>query len=97
MPDDEEKQRKAMARARKASELLSNEAFSHAIEELKTATFKRWQSTTDLAERDRCWITVNLVDKIVDGLSTAVQNGKFSSAALDKILADKAAKAAQAR
>lgn len=94
MLNDEEKQRSAMARARKANELLANEAFSSVIEGMKTEVFKKWQSTTDSAERDRCWVAVNLIDRIVDGLGAAVQNGKFASAALEKILAEKARKAA---
>jgi hypothetical protein len=92
--NDEEKQRNAMARSRKANELLSNEAFTHVVESMKKEVFKKWQSTTDPAERDRCWVAVNLIDRIVDGLGAAVQNGKFASAALEKILADKARKAA---
>lgn len=94
MLNDEEKQRKSMARARKANELLQNEAFAGVVEQMKTEIYKKWQSTTDLSERDRCWVAVNLIDKLVDGLGKAVNDGKFATAALDKILTDKARKAA---
>lgn len=94
MLNDEEKQRKAIHKARKANELLSNEAFSAVVEEMKAAMFKKWQGTTDPAERDRCWVAVNLVDKIVDGLGVAVQNGKFAAAALGDILKKAGKKAA---
>lgn len=88
MTDKKEKQ---IRLGQKAKELLANETFSAAFGSVEAVFVERWKVSTDAAERDRCWMAINIAEKVRLALATFMNNGKIAQADLDRIMSDKAA------
>lgn len=83
----EDKLRKDILKASQAHSILSNEAFTNGIEQIRQGLVTKWMASSDTADRDRCWMAVNLLEKVEGALTIAVMNGKLAQAEIDAIVA----------
>jgi hypothetical protein len=84
---EQDKTADAIALGQKAKALLEDETLGKAFAEIEKRFVDRWKTTTDTAERDRCWMAVNLTTQVKNMLAVYVSNGKLSQQDLDAILA----------
>lgn len=88
---DEEKLRKSVKAGNAAQAMLSGGKldplpFNDAVASLRDELMKRWQSSKTSEERERIWISVNLLEKIPDTLTTIASNGRVAQQDLDRLL-----------
>jgi hypothetical protein len=67
--------------------LLENEAFKDATSALAEQLMDRWRVSSDPNERERIWLSVNLLDQIKAKLAIVANNGKLAKKELDEITA----------
>jgi len=66
--------------------LLENEAFKDATGALAEQLMDRWRVSSDPVERERIWLSVNLLDQIKAKLAIAANNGKLAKKELDELV-----------
>jgi oxalate decarboxylase/phosphoglucose isomerase-like protein (cupin superfamily) len=81
-----DKKEKAIRLGQKAKTLLEDEAFAAAFGVVEQLFVDRWKNSKDAAERDRCWMAINITGHVKTALVTFVSNGKISQQDLDAIL-----------
>lgn len=74
-------------RANRAKALLNDELFNDAIKQVKDGLMETWTVCTIAEQRDRIWISVNLLEQIKSALINTVSNGKVAQTELDAIAA----------
>lgn len=69
------------ARARDASAMLENPLFNEALEHLRTETMNAWVGTKSdqVAERDRLWTMVKMIDRLRGYFETIRDEGRFAA------------------
>jgi len=72
-------------RGLQAAQLLENEAFRDATGALAEQLMDRWRVSSDPNERERIWLSVNLLDQIKAKLVIVVNNGKLAKKELDEL------------
>ena len=72
-------------RAQRAKALLDDELFNDAIKQVRAALMDTWTRCADAGERDRIWISVNLLEQIKSALINTVGSGKIAQAEIDAI------------
>src|SRR5258708_21091594 len=75
----------AINRGLGAAQLTENEAFKKATDALAEQLVDRWRVSTDSAERERIWLSVNLLDQIKGKLAIVANNGKLARKELDEL------------
>src|SRR5215212_9294747 len=75
----------AINRGLRAAQLLESEAFKDATDTLAEQLMDRWRASTDQIERERIWLSVNLLDQIKGKLAIVANNGKLARKELDKL------------
>ena len=75
----------------KAKALLEDETLNKAFAAVDELFIERWKTSTDAAERDRCWMGINIAAQVRSALGVFVDNGKVSQSDLDAILAQEKA------
>lgn len=65
--------------------MLENEAFKDATSALAEQLMDRWRISSDLNERERIWLSVNLLDQIKAKLAIVINNGKLAKKEIDEI------------
>jgi len=83
----EDKLRKDVVRGNEADGLLKSEVFNHGISQIREGLINKWMLTTDAMERDRIWMSVNLLEKITAALVVCVGDGRIAQAEIDAIVA----------
>jgi hypothetical protein len=66
--------------------LLENEAFKDAIGALAEQLMDRWRVSSDSVERERIWLSVNLLDQIKAKLAIVANNGKLAKKEFDELV-----------
>ncbi len=84
MTDKKEKQ---ISLGIKAKQFLADETVTAAFASVESRFVERWKMSTDTAERDRCWMAINITEQVKQALAVFVQNGKISQGDLDDIAA----------
>jgi len=74
-------------RANRAKALLDDELFNDAIKQVRAALMDTWAICPKAEERDRIWISVNLLEQIKSALINTVGSGKVAQAEIDAIAA----------
>lgn len=81
----------------RAREVLENEAFTQAFDDLKTEIIEQWTKSParDEAGREKLYQLLRLTDKLKANLTTSLETGKLARLELDhkESLAKRAAKA----
>src|SRR6266702_4044963 len=86
MPEmTQDKVQGAINRGLRAAQLLENEAFKNATDALAEQLMDRWRVSTDSTERERIWLSVNLLDQIKGKLAIVANNGKLARRELDEL------------
>ncbi len=75
----------AITRGIRAAQLLESEAFKDATSALAEQLMDRWRVSTDSNERERIWLSVNLLDQIKGKLAIVANNGKLAKKELDEL------------
>ena len=75
----------AISRGLRAAQLLENAAFKEATDILAEQLMDRWRVSTDQTERERIWLSVNLLDQIKSKLAIVASNGKLARKELDEM------------
>lgn len=65
--------------------MLENEVFKDATSALAEQLMDRWRISSDLNERERIWLSVNLLDQIKAKLAIVINNGKLAKKEIDEI------------
>lgn len=91
---DDDKLHKKIASGRKAQAMISGGplepvAFKDAVEMLKTELMKAWSGSKSTEDRERIWISVNLLERVADTLTLVASNGRVAEADLDRIISSK--------
>jgi len=73
-------------RGLRAAQLLENEAFKDATGALAEQLMDRWRVSNDAVERERIWLSVNLLDQIKAKLAIVANNGKLAKKELDELV-----------
>ena len=81
----QDKTQAAINRGRRAAQLLENEAFKDATDALAEQLMDRWRVSIDQIERERIWLSVNLLDQIKSKLAIVANNGKLARKELDEL------------
>lgn len=79
-------------RGHRAAQLLESEAFNDATTTLAEQLMDRWRVSNDPNERERIWLSVNLLDQIKAKLTIVANNGKLAKKELDEITAGRRAR-----
>ena len=66
--------------------MLENEAFKDATGALAEQLMDRWRVSNDAVERERIWLSVNLLDQIKAKLAIVANNGKLAKKELDELV-----------
>lgn len=74
-------------RAARAKALMDDEIFNDAIKQVREGLMETWTVCKEADQRDRIWISVNLLEQIKSALINMVSNGKVAQAELDAIAA----------
>jgi hypothetical protein len=82
---NEDRLAEQIGKAQRASALLNDEAFTGAIDGIKAQLIERWQIAKDANERERIWLTVNLVEQVKQALVTTIANGSLSRRELEDL------------
>lgn len=84
---DEFKLHEASRRGASADELMRNEAFHEAFEQIRDVYMDAWRNSDalDVDRRERCHVAVCLLDDIKNQLISTVRNGAVARETLDKI------------
>src|SRR5262249_5820212 len=69
----------------RAAQLLESEAFKDATNALAEQLMERWRVSNDPSERERIWLSVNLLDQIKTKLAIVANNGKLAKKELDEL------------
>src|SRR5438309_8638711 len=86
MPEmTQDKVHAAINRGLRATHLLESEAFKDATDTLAEQLMDRWRVSTDQIERERIWLSVNLLDQIKGKLAIVANNGKLARKELDEL------------
>jgi hypothetical protein len=80
-----DKTQAAINRGLRAAQLLESEAFKDATGALAEQLMDRWRVSTDQTERERIWLSVNLLDQIKGKLAIVANNGKLARKELDEL------------
>ena len=88
---DEAKLRKAAKSGDAAQAMISGGplepfTFKEATEAVREEIMKRWETSKSSEERERIWITIHVLDKIVDRLGIIASNGNVAKGDLDQLL-----------
>jgi hypothetical protein len=75
----------AINRGLRAAQLLESEAFKDATHALAEQLLDRWRISADQTERERIWLSVNLLDQINGKLAIVANNGKLARKELDEL------------
>lgn len=67
--------------------MLEHEAFKDATSALAEQLMDRWRVSSDPTERERIWLSVNLLDQIKAKLAIVANNGKLAKKELDELTA----------
>jgi hypothetical protein len=81
----QDKTQAAINRGLRAMQLLESEAFKDATGALAEQLMDRWRVSTDQTERERIWLSVNLLDQIKGKLAIVANNGKLARKELDEL------------
>jgi len=81
----QDKTQAAINRGLRAAQLLESEAFKDATDALSEQLLDRWRISTDQTERERIWLSVNLLDQIKGKLAIVANNGKLARKELDEL------------
>lgn len=84
---DEFKVREAAARGARAEELMRNEAFTEAFEQVRDVYMDAWRNSDslDVERRERCHVAVCLLDDIKNQILSTVRNGAAARETLDTL------------
>lgn len=74
-------------RAQRAKTLLDDELLNEAFKSLQVGLIETWKTCELPEQRDRIWVSVNVLDQIKATLITAVANGKVAQHQIDAIAA----------
>ena len=74
-----------MGKAQRASALLNDEAFTGAVAAVHKDLIERWEFSKDPNERERIWVSVDVLKKIIGALHATVDSGRVSRDRLDDI------------
>ena len=81
----QDKTQAAINRGLRAAQLLDSAAFKDATDALAEQLMDRWRASTDQTERERIWLSVNLLDQIKGKLAIVANNGKLARKELDEL------------
>jgi hypothetical protein len=81
----QDKTQAAINRGLRAAQLLESEAFKDATDALAEQLMDRWRVSADQIERERIWLSVNLLDQIKGKLAIVANNGKLARKELDEL------------
>lgn len=87
---NEDKTQETINRGLRAARLLDDEAFKDATQSLEQQLTDRWRISTDQTERERIWLSVNLLEQIKGKLVTVANNGKLANKELQELTTGKA-------
>lgn len=81
--------------ANRANEILSNEVFQQVFEDYRTEITEKWKNTPVLngeAAREKCWLMLQMLNKLELSIKTTLETGKLASLDLEykQSLADRA-------
>ena len=84
---NELKLNKDLESAARAQALLGDELLNAAFATLEADYLKAWRAThvNDVNARERLWQAINIVGKVKDHLTSAVNNGKLAQRELDDL------------
>ena len=74
-------------RANRAKALLDDELFNDAIKQVRDSLMQTWTVCPIAEQRDRIWISVNLLEQIKSALISTIGSGKVAQAEIDAIAA----------
>jgi hypothetical protein len=83
----QDKTQAAINRGLRAAQLLESQAFKDATDTLAEQLMDRWRISIDQNERERIWLSVNLLDQIKGKLAIVANNGKLARKELDELTA----------
>jgi hypothetical protein len=72
-------------RGLRAAQLVESQAFKEATDALAGQLMDRWRVSIDQTERERIWLSVNLLDQIKGKLAIVANNGKLARKELDEL------------
>ena len=77
----------AQSRALRAQRLLEDELLAEAFKTLEDSYTQAWRNTVidDVSAREKLFLAINVVGKVRDHLTTAVNNGKLAAAELKEL------------
>lgn len=84
----EDKVQQTIVDGSKAGTLLKDEAFTKAVDAVKSGLISYWQVAKTPEDRERVWMSIHLVDKITDALVIARDNGTVAQQQVEQLLAD---------
>lgn len=87
MPVDEHKLIRDNTRAQRAKDILENELFNEAIEQIEADLIKAWKATParDTEGRERCWTAVQQVGNLKGYFEAVLRDGQLASKQLKEL------------
>jgi hypothetical protein len=89
---NEDRLAEQIGQAQRASALLNDEAFIKAVAAVHQDLMDRWELSKDPAERERIWVSVDLLKKITIALHATVSGGTVARGNLDDIVSGRTRK-----
>lgn len=83
---DEDKIQERISAGARATALVQNDAFTEATTKLRQRLFELWESSKDPVERERIWLSVNILEQIKGVLRRTIDNGTLAQIELDELL-----------
>lgn len=64
-------------------------AFKDAVEALRSELMKAWATSTSTENRERIWISVNLLERVADTLTLVASNGRVAESDLERLISSR--------
>ena len=91
---DEDKLRKAIRAGNAAQSMIEGGplepvAFKDAVEIFRKELMDRWAVSKSQDERERIWVSVNMLERVADILNIVAANGRVAKGDLDRLIGKK--------
>lgn len=91
---NEDKLRKQANAGQKAQAMISGgplepKTYTEAVEKLRDQLMTAWKTSKSSEDRERIWVSVNLLEKLTDTLGLMASDGRVAQSDLDRLVSSK--------
>ncbi len=91
---NEDKLRKQAKSGNNAQAMLSggkldSVIYTEAVDLLRAELMTMWKASKSSEDRERIWVSVNLLEKVTDTLGIMASNGRMAQADLERLISSK--------